>query len=591
MTRRAGAVALSCSVVTVALLLLIVARDYPMVGHDHRYYVPRLLDTELHVRSNGYFATQWYTPTFGGGLPAFPNPQHLQHSLPQLLTRVVNPWWAILTTTAVASFVGFFACRRFLASRIGTTATVSTLGAVLFVANGFYVEHLIVGHVGYQLYPLLAVMLCALTDLRQPSVRSGAVLALVLAAMLFHAGTYLLILTALSSVLVVLLLAVIRPATVDWRRVIGAATTALVLTMLISVAKLHAVFAFIRQFPREIADVYNASVLQGLAGLALQLTGAMTVAPLMSVAGLDPARLEGALSKLTGASVQVGIWELDTSLSPVVWIVLAIAVARGVTRGRVGWAQLDRNQKTAFILLLVATWVMVEATLARGLVYPLLKELPILRSLHVNHRVASVFLVPIIIITVTIVDRGQRSARATQAPAILLCVALASPLAYFLFPPRVHQRSFDVSTSVAVHERIRQGELFEVSRILDVSDADALAAGASSYRPYEPLFGYDLGAFTPRFVPGDIRQIEDGDFNMTNPVSLVFPRENGLMPFERIAAADREALEVFARRGTTPWAPPALQSVLTWVSLSGLAVTLVLASTSWRAKRLGATRP
>jgi hypothetical protein len=134
---------------------------------------------------------------------------------------------------------------------------------------------------------------------------------------------------------------------------------------------------------------------------------------------------------------------------------------------------------------------------------------------------------------------------------------------------------------------MRDGESFAVTRILDVSDADALAAGASSYRPYEPLFGYDLGAFHPQFVPGDVRQIDDGAFNMTNPVSLVFPRENGLMPFQRIGAADADALDEFVTRTGSPWQPPVMQSMLTWTSLAGLAVTLALAGSRRRPKTNG----
>lgn len=587
MTRRAATTTLGCCVITVSLVWLIVARDYPMIGHDHRYYVPRLLDTELHVRNNGYVSAQWYTPTFGGGIPAFPNPQHLQYALPQVLTRLVDPWRAILITTALASAAGFFAFRRFLASRLGATATASTLGAVVFVANGFYIEHLIVGHVGYQLFPLLAVVLLALTAATGSFASSGAIIALVLSAMLFHAGTYLLILTALACVLVLLLLTVLRPASVDWRRVSTSAAVALALTGLISAAKLHAVLAFIRQFPREIADTYHVSLLQGLAGLALQLVGAMTMAPVMWLVGVDPARLEGALSKLTGASVRVGIWELDVGLSPAVWIVLAIGAGTLIFNRRLEWPRFDRRQRLALALLVAATWVMIEATLARGVVYPVLKELPILRSLHVNHRVASVFLVPIILIAVMLVDGWRVSAVGRRATAAILGLALLSPLAYLLFPARVHMRSFDVSASIAVYHRIRDGEGFEVTRIVNAGDAEALAMKGSSYRPYEPLFGYDLSAFTPAVVPGEVRQIHEDGFNMTNPVSLVFPRENGLMPFQRIAAGDRDALDAFVTRGATPWRPPAIQSALSLVSLTGLTVTVLLAGFRWRPSGAG----
>ena len=59
-----------CGLAAVATLLGLASRDYPLVGHDFSYFIPRLVDTDLYVRING-LAIQWYTPSFGGGLPAF----------------------------------------------------------------------------------------------------------------------------------------------------------------------------------------------------------------------------------------------------------------------------------------------------------------------------------------------------------------------------------------------------------------------------------------------------------------------------------------------------------------------------------------
>jgi hypothetical protein len=63
---------------------------YPLVGHDFRLYIPRLIDSHLFYKVNG-LAIEWYTPSFGGGLPAYPNPLQMQFSLPQLFTWYFNP--------------------------------------------------------------------------------------------------------------------------------------------------------------------------------------------------------------------------------------------------------------------------------------------------------------------------------------------------------------------------------------------------------------------------------------------------------------------------------------------------------------------
>ena len=87
-------------ILIIGFYFVYLSRSYPFIGHDYRYFVPRLLDTYLHYRLNGP-VIQWYTPSFGSGLPAYPNPQHMQYSLPQILLAVVNPWLAILVSMAV----------------------------------------------------------------------------------------------------------------------------------------------------------------------------------------------------------------------------------------------------------------------------------------------------------------------------------------------------------------------------------------------------------------------------------------------------------------------------------------------------------
>src|ERR1051325_8802100 len=97
----------TCGGIIILLIILIMNKDYPFVGHDYRYFIPRLIDTDLHISLNG-LSIQWYTPSFGGGLPAFPNPQHIEYSIVQLLSIPFSPWLAILLSTAAISLVGYY---------------------------------------------------------------------------------------------------------------------------------------------------------------------------------------------------------------------------------------------------------------------------------------------------------------------------------------------------------------------------------------------------------------------------------------------------------------------------------------------------
>ncbi len=172
--------ALACGSSTILIIILIVNKGYPLVGHDYRYFVAHLIDTNLHIQRNG-LSIQWYTPSFGGGLPAFANPQNIEYSIVQWISYLTDPWSAILLSTAVVSLVGYYFFYKLLSQNLLLHWMASALGAMFFIGNGFYIEHLIAGHLGFQLFPLGAVVLYALIDTRNKILFNVSLLAITIA--------------------------------------------------------------------------------------------------------------------------------------------------------------------------------------------------------------------------------------------------------------------------------------------------------------------------------------------------------------------------------------------------------------------------
>ena len=81
---------------------------YPLIGNDMEYYITRLIDVYLHMKINGIFSVQWWTPTFGGGIPAYPNPLHLQFSITPYLMFFFSPWIATQVTYAIMATLPIF---------------------------------------------------------------------------------------------------------------------------------------------------------------------------------------------------------------------------------------------------------------------------------------------------------------------------------------------------------------------------------------------------------------------------------------------------------------------------------------------------
>ncbi len=76
-----------------------------MVGHDYRGAAPALLDISLYYRING-ISIQWYTPSFGGGIPVYPDPNYGTFSILALLTLFFSPWQSAIISTLINLFLG-----------------------------------------------------------------------------------------------------------------------------------------------------------------------------------------------------------------------------------------------------------------------------------------------------------------------------------------------------------------------------------------------------------------------------------------------------------------------------------------------------
>jgi hypothetical protein len=552
------------------IIILLINRDYPFVGHDYRYFIPRLIDTNLHIRLNG-LSIQWYTPSFGGGLPAFPNPQHLEYSIVQLFSLFINPWSAILLTTAGISFLGYYFFYKFLNERLELDWKSSTLGAMFFLGNGFYIEHMIVGQLGYQLFPLGALLLYFLFNRENKPLINSMIIALVAAMIVYQAGFYLIIILSLSLGVALPIIYLYRPALIDSRRIVLTTLLSIFLCILLTSAKLHAVFALMSHFPRQIFDSYNVGIIQAVFGLIAQLFGVMVLAPLLILSGQNTDLLSGALSNITGAIY--GIWEIDTGISPVLIAFLLAGLARFLVSLRESTKRrFEASYVRALLLLFFAVWMIVELTFAKGLVYSLIRDLPVLRSLHVNVRFASALIVPLILVGAFLINRFFLEHPKSNIFSISSFCTMAALLSYFFLSREIHSREFKVFSNNEMQDAV----VSPIIQISNIGDWAVFAEHASSYRPYEPLFGYSLETFNPTIHVGSVFEEENGYFNMTNPSSLVFPEINNSYPFERIKTSERKKLETFLLRKQPSWKIPNLQKFLDVLSLSTLIFSLAI---------------
>jgi hypothetical protein len=531
------------------ITIFIINRDFPLVGHDYHVHVPRMLDTLLFYRNNG-LAIQWYTPTFGGGIPAFPNPQNMQFSLPQFLMFAINPWWSLLASLAIYSAIGFFSFYFFLRDDAELSNHASCLGATFILANGFYIEHAIVGHITFQQFPLLGLIIFLAFSRRLSPVSAGILLGLTGTLLIFQGGFILGVIFLLTLAITFPLIYLIKPQVFNWKRLIVIFSIGLFIAGFVSASKLNAVFSFMRFFPRFISDVYGKTYVQGLAGMVLQVGGAFVIIPYYLLTGRNLHEIPHFFEVKTG-KLNYGMWETDISISPSILLLLAVGVVSLALHIKRGHIRFSKEKLIGAMFLFLGIWLTADLTLAQGRLYEIVKPLPIISSLHVNGRFTSAFIFPLSFLGAIIFDSLFKKRRnASLAPFLLLnCLAILTIFVYLPLDRTFHRRNFKITPSLETYSQIEQGQDFSVREIDDVKDEQTLAKRSSNlYEMDEALFGYKLEYFKPELHPGSVFEINDGYYNMTNPVSYVFPEENNLQPFERFRVDQRPELEQFINR-------------------------------------------
>ena len=549
---------------------------YPFVGSDYRLFGPRLIDSLLHYKING-LSIQWYTPSFGGGLPAYPNPLQMQFSLQQLFTFFVNPWIAILFSSVIYIIVGFGATFLLIRDVLEFKPLSAILGASFFVANGFFIERLVVGHADKITFPLIVVPLFALLYRKIPAWLAGGLISITGAILLYSGGVYIGVMCLFTTIVTIPIIFFLKPSLFTLKKIVPVIVWGSILTVLLCGSKLYAVTAFMQNFPREVHDHYFVDWYRSIVGLTFQLVGIMTTLPFLNLIGKSSLVYVVRLAQWTGSPY--GFWEVDTSISPALIILLVYGVWTILSHK----PHLDkhnlRRQTIAGICLIISIILVVQFSTARGFLFDNLKGLPLIKSLRTNTRFVASFILPLAILGVKIYENwtnGKSSLRIFTAYGVLNGISLVALWAYYLLPMSVQGRNFDIRTILDTYTKVQAGNTFPVIRIIPaMNDYEVFEAQASNVtHHYDPLLGEN--SFLPLVHEGSVFDVENGSFNMTDPTGYIFPKDNNSNLFSRIPLSDYDKLVDFLNRRQPDWKLPWIQIALDWAA--GLAFISIILS-------------
>jgi len=545
------------------------------VGDDYSYILPQLIDGYFWSLNNGAFSIQWFTPGTCGGLPAFPNPQNIYYSVPQWLTFFVPPLSAVYLTILLFSGLGFVGTYLLLHKTFQLDRSVAILGGVLFALNGFYSDHLLVGHFtfhSFMLIPLLAFTLLRHVPTTWASHGVSISFAALIMAYMIYSGLISLMVPVLICIIVIALIyQIINGATlIFWFRFAISGLIALA----ISAAKLTAGLAFMSHFPRSDYPLPGANTLSGLLQILFQGLFLTPNAETVSTTIIN-----------TGWQLPRPEFEFGITLIPLLFL-LATPLLIWKTR-----SQLSKTLKQhwfhllAIILLLMIPLVI---NLYSPALHPLLKQIPVLKNSSNLLRWLAIF-VPVLLLLCCLILQSLVKVMRLR----LIIVAIAIPMAlvqlattdrhYYSqqkYSPANIEKAYMHYSQRGMPPTITRNELFvdDQQRIyMPTHRNEIVINGESPMTCYEPLFGYRL-EYLPMapLRPGPVDRIINDHYNFKNPACYVFGDANQCQPGDHFRIDQAKQLKQLVHYRPFNFELPGWQWAANALTLTTLALLLLL---------------
>ena len=548
------------------------------IGHDYALFLPHLLDGYYWYLANGLWEVPWFTPSFCGGIPVFANPQTPYFSLPQVFTLWLDPLRSVQLTLfalAAAAFWGTY----LLARRVfETSVAAGLLAATIFMFNGFFVTRIVTGHLSYHafaLLPLLALFCLRLTTGKGREIMVRHAVDVIAVALIFayaiHAGAVnVWPIFGLSLVALELLQRASGRGTgyPFWRLAAGGT-----LAFVLSAAKLTAAFSYLAHYPR---DYYPLPGLTGFWGLLETVYHSVFLGH----------GLIASSQAIRNNLFPFGSHEFQFGITVVPLYLIAAGVLFAIAR-RDGSALPALKRRWPYILLLTLTLLV---PLAVNYYDPawnaLLKGLPFIQNSASLFRWFAVFLLPVVIAAALCLDRILSAVN--RKILITGCCGIAVILLQQRIPPSPGdlwgQNYSPTAVAQAYHAAREASSAPSVTHIREdfgfrprnLTANDALADGASQLACYEPMFGYQLQAFTYRSIhAGPVTDVTGAELNLKNPACYAYPKANSCRPGDHFQVSQKRSAELFAARKPFPFELPLRQRIANWVSLIAFPLTLL----------------
>jgi hypothetical protein len=549
-----------------------------LIGADYRWFFPTLMAGHAWLKRNGWGSIPHFTPAFCGGVPLFANPQSVVYSLPQVLLIPFEPVAAMLATLLISATVGAVASYAVLRRCFATSVSAATLGAVMFLLNGFLFYRLVIGHLTYHAFalaPVLAYLVLSSHSAVTPPQRlwswafGARVVAggMVVAYFTYGGALNFQVPLALTVLAALLMLEVRRGfAVAPWLVLAGSFGWGALLSMM----KLAPATAFVAVFPRRIIPLFLFS--SPLTELVMLLEGLFL-----------PSALPTHMRFREWALLARHEFEFGVSLVPLLLAGAALLIARRQPR------RASQPLRWIFLLLILITPLALSVgTPAWG---EFLLKVPVINNNTTFVRWWAIYLIPIIIATAVWFDRltARPALRTTLLVGCTVVVALQAAWRDDSFY-RLPESTYAPLDTMTAYRQLKQGGRLPAVTAVGPSAStagelgpgmlrtnDALLEGRSARPCYEPIFGYFLELTPPGLgiVDGPVDRVTDGRLNLVDPAEYLStaPLADRTWRFAQTRLSDAVAFADYRPyRWHTPWWMQAANAV----TFAALVLSLVV---------------
>jgi len=553
-----------------------------LLGHDFSLFLPRLLDGYIWAKSNSAFSIPWFTPSFCGGEPAYPDPQNVYFTLPQLLTAFVNPLQGVYFTIVLMSIAGFVGCYRMLKSVFGSTSTAALLGATLFLFNGFFIYRLIEGEIVFHAFMFFPwIIYLAFRDqheeihpkLIRNYVFSGVIIALLAAYWIYSGMVNILIPLALSALIILLVRIYNRRLDPAFWKLVLVSTIFLVLMV---AGKLNAELSYMRHFDRSFYKLPGtSSILEGFYVTFRSLFFPTTDSSLQYL-------LVNHIWFLGRHEFEYGVTFVP--LVVLVWYLYNVRVNLTENISRM----FKRGYRAYIpIVILIILFIPVALNYYQPGWNRLLKSIPILENSSTLIRFNVMYILPTVVLTSVLLDKSIRSGigKILFTSSLIVLVIGINALTDKTY---YEKETYDPAVINAAYSHIKgTGRVPVINYVANIEETNLFsnsaqvsadfAYGISRLMCYEPMFGYRLEVFPIKTLhPGPVGDVTDGRLNLKNPACYVYPEANACRPGDQFKIDEKIHAERFASHRPYQFILPMQQVVLNYVSLVSLVISLLL---------------